>query len=68
MQGHAPLTDRRAQDRRVINSWFAEASRSRSVPKPPRLGWMLSSTSVISSEKFGEAAAIRVSDGKCGMR
>ena len=36
--------------------------RDGSLPNPPRLGWMLSSTSVISSREFGEASAECVSD------
>ena len=36
------------------------------LPKPPRLGWMLSSTSVISSRRFGEASIDPFSDEKLG--
>ena len=63
-QQHTPFPVCLSQFRENLSGCSSHARRSGSLPKPPRLGWMFSSTSVISSGELGKASAKYVSDKK----
>ena len=64
-QQHTPFPVCLSQFREDLSGCSSHARRSGSSPKPPRLGWMLSSTSVISSGELGKASTKYVDDERC---